>query len=539
MFKVLIVDDEIYVISLIQKLIEWDKFDMSIEGTADNGISALKLVEKLHPDIVIVDVRMPGYDGITFMQKVREINDKVKFIVISGHKRFEYAKSAMQYNVEDYLLKPINKEELEQILSKLRHKLVSEKQHEEVLIQLDERLGVSTKKVHAYLCEDLLEAKEHKKFESLDRLNEMYFTKFREGLFACVILKLDVSDGILDDAFTEELMKRLEGLMKDMIDEIAYEAVSQIRKNEIIRIVNYSQEENKNILKALKTSVAKMNSILAKFEKLSVTIGVGEASEELQHIQNSHKEAEDCIKSRLVLGSGKIITYDMVKRDEGMLLVVFTDKQREKLKEAFKSFNVDMIKLQILETFSRAGDGQYSDTLIYYETAWFVHRMFYEYLCKIDIYKGSYEQLAKEFNERLLWVSAQAQIAGALAEHIKGYIEEYTEDEREGENPAIRIAKKYIAENYQNNISMVSTAEVVNLSPVYFSVLFKKEVGINFLDYLNQYRIEEAKKRLKNVKYNVSEVAAMAGFPDARYFSKIFKKTIGVTPTEYRNRHIE
>ncbi|KLU68426.1 MAG: hypothetical protein RHS_5755 [Robinsoniella sp. RHS] len=133
MFKVMIVDDEIFIISLIEKLIDWEKYGMCIAGTADNGMTALEEVKRLQPDIIIVDVRMPGYDGITFMQKVRELNDKVKFVVISGHKKFEYAKSAMQYNVEDYLLKPVSKNELEQILQKLGTKLESEKQNEAVL----------------------------------------------------------------------------------------------------------------------------------------------------------------------------------------------------------------------------------------------------------------------------------------------------------------------------------------------------------------------------------------------------------------------
>lgn len=84
MFKVLIVDDEIYVVALIRKLIDWDKFDMKVEGTANDGITALNMVKEINPDLVIVDIRMPGYDGISFMDKVREFNTNVRFIVISG-----------------------------------------------------------------------------------------------------------------------------------------------------------------------------------------------------------------------------------------------------------------------------------------------------------------------------------------------------------------------------------------------------------------------------------------------------------------------
>ena len=101
MFKVMIVDDEIYVVALIQKLVNWEKYNMEVVATANDGITALHFVEEIKLDLIIVDVRMPGYDGIEFMDKIREFNKKVRFIVVSGHKQFDYAKGAMRNNVED------------------------------------------------------------------------------------------------------------------------------------------------------------------------------------------------------------------------------------------------------------------------------------------------------------------------------------------------------------------------------------------------------------------------------------------------------
>ena len=113
MYKVLIVDDEKYVISLIEKLIDWEKLGINVVGSAGDGMKGVELVEELKPDILIADVKMPGFDGISLVKRVREIDRDIKFIIISGHKKFEYAKSVMKYNVEDYILKPIDKEELE------------------------------------------------------------------------------------------------------------------------------------------------------------------------------------------------------------------------------------------------------------------------------------------------------------------------------------------------------------------------------------------------------------------------------------------
>ena len=275
MFKVMIVDDEIFVISLIEKLIDWKRLNMEVVGKADNGVTALEEVERLKPDIVIVDVRMPGYDGITFMQKVREINDKVKFIVISGHKRFEYAKSAMQYNVEDYLLKPISKEELEQILDKLKNKLETEKKSEEVLMQLDDKLGVSTKKLQTYLCKQLMQEKEGLKEESLWNLNKVYYTYFKPGLFNWMVLKLDVDDAELDQSFTNSLLSRMESKLRVNLESAIYETVSCTGENTISFLFNYEEGKEQSIQEILKESMNELNQILMKFDKLYLTIGVG------------------------------------------------------------------------------------------------------------------------------------------------------------------------------------------------------------------------------------------------------------------------
>ena len=539
MFKVMIVDEEIFVISLIEKLIDWKRLNMEVVGKADNGVTALEEVERLKPDIVIVDVRMPGYDGITFMQKVREINDKVKFIVISGHKRFEYAKSAMQYNVEDYLLKPISKEELEQILDKLKNKLETEKKSEEVLMQLDDKLGVSTKKLQTYLCKQLMQEKEGLKEESLWNLNKVYYTYFKPGLFNWMVLKLDVDDAELDQSFTNSLLSRMESKLRVNLESAIYETVSCTGENTISFLFNYEEGKEQSIQEILKESMNELNQILMKFDKLYLTIGVGLPVKDLSDINRSFLTVEESIKSRMALGLGKVISHYMVKRDSGIIHVIFPDTECKKLQEAYKSFHVDTVRLQVLEAFSKADGYKFQSTLIYEEILWYMHQSFYEYMQKIDIYKGTYEQFTKELEKELIWAASPRQMAGMLLAQIKSYIEEYTEEDRDGENPAVRIAKKYIAENYQKNISMSAVAELVQLSSVYFSVLFKKEVGINFLDYLNQYRIEEAKKLLRLVKYNVNEVAGLAGFQDARYFSKIFKKNVGVTPTEYRNRNIK
>jgi len=231
-----------------------------------------------------------------------------------------------------------------------------------------------------------------------------------------------------------------------------------------------------------------------------------------------------------------IFNFDL-KEDPGISQIILTNTVMEKWNDALRSLRTDNIKMQVLNIFSNAEDYKYQDNLIFIKVVSALHRTFHDYVAKIDLCKKSYKEFENELKENAQWAFTGRMLADALSEQMISYISQYISKDSQDCNPAVRIAKKYIAENYQNNISMTSMAELVNLSPVYFSVLFKREVGINFLDYLNQYRLEVSKDLLKQVKYNINEAASLSGFQDSKYFSKLFKKTFGITPTNYRNRN--
>ena len=119
MLKVLIADDEKNICLMIQKLIVWEEYGMEVIDLAHNGVDAMTIIEEKHPDIVISDIRMPGYDGLKLVQKARDLGLETDFVIISGYKYFEYAHRALNLGVEHYLLKPIDKKELQETLHKI------------------------------------------------------------------------------------------------------------------------------------------------------------------------------------------------------------------------------------------------------------------------------------------------------------------------------------------------------------------------------------------------------------------------------------
>ena len=126
MLKVVLADDEKKVVLLMQKLIDWQALGYEIVGVANDGLHALELVREKQPHLLISDIRMPGCDGLELIRKAKELQPGLHFIVISGYRQFEYAQSAIKYGVEDYLLKPLKQEEMNDILLRIKDKLGQE-----------------------------------------------------------------------------------------------------------------------------------------------------------------------------------------------------------------------------------------------------------------------------------------------------------------------------------------------------------------------------------------------------------------------------
>lgn len=122
MCRVLIADDEPKVLLLIKSLIDWQTLGLDLVATANDGVAALAAIAQLRPDIVITDIRMPGYDGIELIGRAKALNPAIDFIIISGYRHFDYAQKAIRFGVEDYLLKPLKAVEINQTLGKMIEK---------------------------------------------------------------------------------------------------------------------------------------------------------------------------------------------------------------------------------------------------------------------------------------------------------------------------------------------------------------------------------------------------------------------------------
>ena len=130
-YKVLLVDDEEEVRNAIEQRINWEELGFEVIGKAQNGVKAMEIAEKLQPDVVITDIKMPYMNGLELARNLKEENPGVRILILTGFDEFEYAKEAVHLEVEEYILKPINANELSECLKRLKN--VLDKEREEKL----------------------------------------------------------------------------------------------------------------------------------------------------------------------------------------------------------------------------------------------------------------------------------------------------------------------------------------------------------------------------------------------------------------------
>ena len=156
MLKVIIADDEKMICLLISQLLDWKELDFEIAGMAYTGIDAYQMIVEHRPDLVITDIRMPGYDGIELIKKVKEAGIQTEFIMISGFKQFEYAQNAMKYGVKYYLLKPIEEDKLLEIVQEIRQDIYDRIKHR----MYESNLETEVKETREKKVSDIYSAKE-------------------------------------------------------------------------------------------------------------------------------------------------------------------------------------------------------------------------------------------------------------------------------------------------------------------------------------------------------------------------------------------
>jgi len=528
MKKVLIVDDEYLGRSSLRNLVDWSKFDMEVIGEEEDGEFALCFFERYHPDIVITDIKMPFMDGIELLKQIKLRDSKVIVVVVSSYDDFSYAQAALKYGASFYLLKPVEEEELQETLSCIAQKNRCEFNAEDNLLNGAKSISMA-EEIYWRLISgsiDLEEAKQH-------LLNAGVSTK---AYFKLAIYQLD-EVVVSQEKTTEDMFeKQLQNVTKSTCDgqTVGCLMFSSLKNSQYIQCVwGHNPHRLDTVIELCAKKVRKIQG-----EK-SLSILISESHPGVEGLSTARHQCLALLSYRYLLGKNKDIIFSEI-----------SDNYREKTPDELQE-ELDVNELVKKLTFT---DQEELLEELYAIEKMLINKgensLFFSQLIISNIISKVYstmkevgveEQVIKEQMCKLkhvLFANAIQESFEGLRNILSDIVELLTYCRRSKYSVAIMKAKDFINKNYmKKDLALKDIAQHLFLSVAYFSVLFKKETGSTFLNYLTQVRMEKAKDLLMTNVYTVYDISEAVGYDNPTYFSTLFKRYYGMSPRDYKNRH--
>jgi two-component system response regulator YesN len=534
LYRVLIADDEVNVCMLIKKLIHWEEMGLEVIDVVHNAVDAFERIERLQPDIVISDIRMPGYDGLVLIQKSMELSKKPEFIIISGYKYFEYAHRALSMGVEHYLLKPIDKLELEKSLNRIIEKIASSQHKDSVEKLLKEEVYTSRKTMKKHFLTSIMSYEGQVVNEQ--ELKEEYQYNFKDGCFQAIFAKVDFPiQGIGE---LNGLLPIVEDVLDGVLRNSGYEYINSTMKSGIVSVINFDIVEKKQVEDMYNRFLEQLMYEMNKFHLFSITIGVGEIVSNISSVKMSVTGATNAVKCRIKKGVNRIIYNDQLTYQKVDLKQILNDNEKLKILNLVEIMDFPALHALIEDKTSKLQQIPFYSPVSVFDFCETIEEQIVKALIKIDADEKMIIKVQEEFEVVMDMCLKEESLNRECQKIVSECIEQLIQDKKNKSQLPVRVAKQYIQENYKKQLMLEDVAEATNLSPAYLSTIFKKELGISFVDYLISCRMEKAKELLKTTEDSIAVVAEQVGYADSRYFSKIFFKVVGLKPSVYRKLYM-
>lgn len=526
MYKVLIVDDEPIILDGLKQVIPWDELGIEIFEQATNGAKALEIIQTQHVDILITDIKMPNMSGIELLKRIRQLGFETKTIILSGYDDFMYVKEAAMLGIENYLLKPVNSEELLLTVSNTLNTLEMELQNK---IKRREDLVLLRNNILSRWITDNISSSELK-----DRSNLVSINLNKKFYMTCLIKYLN-SFNSDENNFNKALIKfSIENICAEVLSNISDTIVFCDLAGNIVAIFssNDSTFDNKLINDFLNKCIICINQYLS-FNVFSV---MGVPVSGFENLHHSYSSALKLMNYSLLLNPNTIVcSYDILNatNEPFQLINIDYDKIRALLSSSDKTSTLDYIRT----LFKNAIELKSINLDL-------INGLFIEILNIImEHSKNTGDELDEIFPNKksllydIIQISSIEEIYNVLITHLE-HIIDYIFLKNSNVNPLVKRILKYINENYQEDMSLKTLAITLNTSSIYLGQIFKKETGELFSNYLNNFRIQKSKELLINSKLSINEISSKIGYLNVNYFCTVFKKLIGTYPTEYRRSNI-
>jgi two-component system response regulator YesN len=512
--SVMIADDEENIRAGLKCIMDWEDLGFSVRYEAENGEEALNIISLDAPEVVVMDINMPRVQGIEVIKKAREAGYMGRFIILSGYSDFKYAQSAIKYGVTNYLTKPVDEDELQKTLEDIGKSLSLER------VRKGQLQTIRIKARDAVIKEMLRSEKLGLSKDELREMNLLY------DKYQVVVYETYHTD-------REKPEYKLPELLSAFIDEEDFESC----------IIN----ERGVILLKGKVVISKFAKFLEHYDRRliqedspldSIFLTYGRTVEDPSDVRISFDDAQRLCDRRFFcdmgvhkmgyeslkeLGKSSItmsrdMLRDYTQKTIGFMQAGSIERVLETLNEmksllcacsenstAIRIYMTDMIlqiKSQISRTYPDSRDlfAENSEIIDFLETRFYLYEIF-DYIHSIAL---------------------------MIVQKVRN---------RQGAKSTMQDVQSYVDHNYFRNLTLEEVAPLFGYNSVYFGKVFSKETGISFNAYVNQKRIDEAKKLLVSENIKIYDIAERVGFSDVDYFSRKFRSIEGMSPADYRRKN--
>jgi two-component system response regulator YesN len=530
LYKVLIVDDELLVRNHLRTLIDWERHGFEICGEATNGETAKRLVETLDPRIVILDVNMPVMDGVRFSAYLGEQRPAIKMIVLSSYDNYEYVRETLKNGARDYLLKHrFDAAELLKILTKVKREIEAETRQQEALAQAEterQKMTYLTRQDHLknlVLGIGGLPAPEHPLFPALPA-----------GTVAVVVLQVEnylLITGSEADKSRSMLSRSGLTLCQQIIDELGEGIVTYLEQGKfVIALALPKCPSEARFYQSVQLVMNRIANSFQRYLNLPVVWGVAGPCHRYAEFAPAYRQAAAVAEGRI----GPVQRPE--SRDassEHPALVTVTIAQEKNLLAAIEMLDLSethAIIDQIFASLRARGANYLSLQMTVNELITIVSKA----EAKSGISRRDPDEAGGLGRESLQQGGSMEEIQQQLKIIYANLIEQLTHHGATGQySKYIREALDYIAANYRHDLSLNEVSDKIRITPSYLSRLFRDETGMSFVEYLNHFRVQKAKKFIENGERKMKSLYEKVGFNSYNYFFKVFKELTGCTPMEY------
>ncbi|MCH5348057.1 MAG: response regulator transcription factor [Oscillospiraceae bacterium] len=500
MIKVLLVDDEPNVRQGVKMMIPWQELGLEVIGEGEDGDDGLSKILELAPDIVIADVKMPGMTGIQMIDAAKKSGFNGKCLILSGYSDFTYAKEAMSLGVKQFILKPVDEDELIDALKALREEIAG-----------DERNKITMEHGSEYMSEKLLQALllgDDKVIESSE------LTAYDYDNYTAAIITAS------ENMTAEEKNTVLITIKKRLEDESGADVTAPGFSGMTAAL--FKDKSRGKLMEYL--------SALSKEYSEQIFITVGGTVSEMTDIKRSYHEADELFKNRFRYLHRGIVSAETLSGDiyEGSE----TDEIIDRIYAYMEINDIDRLN-EALERFraSLCG-GSYTAERIKVTCITTVMEI------KSRLVKNIGDKKTEQFlNDELIDKIGEKTSLFDIIELLKTTLTEISNTHfgRTTKSTMERVVQ-YIRSNYNSELRLEQLAAIFGYNRAYLGKVFHQYTGENFNNYLDSIRITEAKRLLEMDEYKVYEVAEMVGYTNINYFHNKFKKYVGISPLSYKRQ---